>query len=401
MLALAVVGIIVLVLTNRGSSEKTEDDFIPNITLKKRDKIPYGTYAAYQLLQPLFPEANLITAREEPGYWRSLSSDSSHQLLLIVSDQFSPDRYEIKKLLQFADKGNDVFISAMYFSDVAEREFNVAVTSPVSQYFSLEDLAKSIQLRLANPPFTDSDRYKYPGFGFNSYFSGYDKNYATVIGYNEKALPDFLHISTGKGNIYLHLEPLAFSNYFLLHKNNYHYLERMMSLVSSPVHTVAWDEYFINKRDSAPQPKKGWLRVLFSYPALRAALLTAFLALLTYLLLGMRRQQRWIPVIRKPKNDSLDFVKTIGRLYFEKGDHNNLCRKMAAYFLEHVRSKYKLSTSSLDDEFINSLHFKSGVDKEEVKRIVQSIRYLNEQPNPGPAQLTNFYKQLESFYKKA
>ena len=73
-----------------------------------------------------------------------------------------------------------------------------------------------------------------------------------------------------------------------------------------------------------------------------AALLTAIFALLLYVVLEMRRKQRTIPVMTKPKNDSLEFVKTIGRLYHDKGDHKNLCRKMSAYFLEHVRNRYKL-----------------------------------------------------------
>ena len=60
------------------------------------------------------------------------------------------------------------------------------------------------------------------------------------------------------------------------------------------------------------EKKKSWISVLFSYPALKAALLTAIFTLLLYVLLGMRRKQRYIPVLTKPKNDSLDFVKTIG-----------------------------------------------------------------------------------------
>ena len=71
----------------------------------------------------------------------------------------------------------------------------------------------------------------------------------------------------------------------------------------------------------------------------------------------MRRKQRYIPVVAKPKNDSLDFVKTIGRLYYDKGDHKNLSRKMGAFFLEHVRSRYKLPTGTLNEEFINNSYF--------------------------------------------
>ena len=137
------------------------------------------------------------------------------------------------------------------------------------------------------------------------------------------------------------------------------------------------------------------------YPGLKAALLTAIFTLLLFVLLGMRRRQRYIPVMTKPKNDSLDFVKTIGRLYYDRGDHKNLCRKMAAYFLEHVRNRYKLPTGTLDENFISQLRFKSGADEPEIRGIVSFIKYIDDAPAINNNDLTDFHKQLESFYKKA
>ena len=147
-------------------------------------------------------------------------------------------------------------------------------------------------------------------------------------------------------------------------------------------------------------PARNWLSVLFRYPALKAALLTAIFTLLLFVLLEMRRKQRYIPVISKPRNDSLDFVKTIGRLYYDKGDHKNLCRKMAAYFLEHVRNRYKLATGTLDDEFVQHLRFKSDVPEPEIRSIVSFIKYLDDVPVINYKELSEFHKQLESFYKK-
>jgi hypothetical protein len=119
-----------------------------------------------------------------------------------------------------------------------------------------------------------------------------------------------------------------------------------------------------------------------------------------YVLIEMRRKQRYIPVVAKPRNDSLDFVKTIGRLYFDKGDHMNLCRKMAAYFLEHVRAKYKLPTGTLNEDFIRKLQYKSGVPEAEVSAIVLFIQHLETAPGISHKELSNFHHQLEAFYNK-
>ena len=153
-----------------------------------------------------------------------------------------------------------------------------------------------------------------------------------------------------------------------MHKDNIGYYEKAMSVINPEVTKVVWDEYYLNKKflDEREEPKKGWFSVLMGTEndngkkPFRAAFWLLILLLLLYVLLEMRRKQRYIPVIKKPRNDSLDFVKTIGRLYFDKGDHKNLCRKMSAYFLEHVRNKYKLSTGTLDDNFVKNLQFKSG-----------------------------------------
>ncbi len=164
---------------------------------------------------------------------------------------------------------------------------------------------------------------------------------------------------------------------------------------------IIWDEYFLAKRSHQPHEKrKSWLDVMFRYPPLMAALLVGLFTLLIYLLLEMRRKQRYIPLIAKPRNDSLDFVKTIGRLYYEKGDHKNLCRKMSAYFLEHVRNQYKLATGNLDEAFIKNLQYKSGVEEAEIRGIVSFIRYIDDAPVISPAEVNDFHKQLESFYNK-
>ena len=74
---------------------------------------------------------------------------------------------------------------------------------------------------------------------------------------------------------------------------------------------------------------------------------------------------------------------------------------MSAYFLEHVRSRYKLPTSELDEEFIKNLHGKTGIVEEEIKEIVSFIRNMDDLTEVSDKQLASFHKQLESFYKKA
>ncbi len=399
LIGLVAIAIIFLFLS---SENKANRQFDGRISLRVKDKIPYGTYVAFESLRQFFPKAAVTVSRQEPGYWDSLSNFNGNQALIIVTPNFSADEFEMKKLIQFAENGNDVFISAMMMSYNAAQIMKCDVNSAdgMMYYFEQSEGADLLSISLAQPPFRKKTPYTYPGKRYDFYFYKTDTATTTVLGYDKNNNPNFIHLKAGKGNVYVHLAPLAFSNYFLLHRNNITYAENAFSVLSPGTERIVWDEYFSGKK-MQQQKKSSWLSVFFKYPSLKWALLTALLALLLYVLSEMRRKQRIIPVVTKPKNDSLEFVKTIGRLYHDKGDHKNLCRKMSAYFLEHIRSRYKLATSELNDEFIQNLHGKTGVDAEELKVIIFFIQNLDTAERISEKQLTWFHKQLESFYKKA
>lgn len=394
--------IVVLVITGSSYQKNKKRKLDERITLRKQDKIPYGTWVAWNNLQYLFPKADFFNNRYMPGYWRSISLDKSKQVLIIVTDRFDADRLEMQDLVEFVKNGNDLFISARYISAAADKILNCTSSSFDLNIVSVDELSNNMELSLNQPPFGNKVNYNYPGKTFSSYFAELDSLKTEVLGTDKKHRPNFIHLRAGAGNFYVHLEPLAFSNYFLLHKDNISYYEKVMSLMRPDAEKVVWDEYYLNKREARNRPSKkpGWLSVFMKHPALRAALLTAIGTLLVFVLLEMRRKQRLIPVVKKPKNDSLDFVKTIGRLYYEKGGHHNLSKKMAAYFLEYVRNQFKIPTGTLNEDFINLLHYKTGVGTDEIKRIVYFIQYLEDKKIISSQQLSEFHRNLEAFYGK-
>jgi hypothetical protein len=398
LIGLVVTAVVVLFFT---SENKPTRRFDGRVTMQKRDKIPYGTFVAYEGLKEIFPKATITSAKQEPGYWDSLSNYDGNQALIIVSPSFNASEYEMEKLIRFMEEGNDVFISTMNVSyDVTQMlKCDINSANGLMYYFDQSEGTDLLSVSLAKPPFQNQS-YSYPGKRYDFYFYKLDTAVVTVLGYDKNKNPNFIHLKAGEGNLYVHLAPLTFSNYFLLHKNNITYYENALSVISPTITRVVWDEYYRTKRQDQKK-KSNWLTGFLKYPPLKWALLTALFALLVYVLLEMRRKQRQIPVIKKPVNDSLEFVKTIGRLYHDKGDHKNLSRKMSAYFLEHIRTRYKIPTSELDDTFEKNLHFKTGVAQEDINGIVSFIRNLDALHIVTAQQLAWFHKQLESFYKKA
>ncbi|HEX2629835.1 MAG TPA: DUF4350 domain-containing protein [Chitinophagaceae bacterium] len=417
-LLLLVIGAIAIMLFT-GNKKKKNRQIDQRISLRRTDKIPYGGYVAYQSLQHLFPNTAISAAKSTPGYWDSISRDHNDDALIIVSPRFYADEFEMKGLLRFMQNGNSVFISTLEMSAAA-----MDLLGRSSVYNDRGELTgtstvtnDSMTIRLIGPPFNDTLPFHFRGARFKGWFDKVDTNYADVIGTDNKERPNFIHIKAGKGNLYVHLFPLAFSNYFLLQKDNLAYYENALSVIPSETKRIVWDEYFIDKTLSSssddfmtpPSPSssgrnRGLMGELFSYSEFRAAFWIALLAVVLFVALEMRRRQRLIPAYPRPRNDSLDFVKTIGRLYYDKGDHKNLCHKMAAYFLEHVRNKYKLQTSVLDEDFVNKLRFKTGVDEFLLREIVFFIRDIDNMPDTAKVtdnELVNFHKKLETFYKKA
>lgn len=403
LLALVAAALIALVVTGSGRKKKLDE----RLSFRKQDKIPYGTWIAYKALPALFPGATVHTNKKEPGLWEELSEDSSGQLFLAITPRFMAEEYEVSKLISFAESGNDVFISTRDLSYAMKKILDCGTIDISEPIFDAEEglitaARDSMGVRLLRPPFASAQTFFYPGRNYSSTFTKTNGLTTTVLGENENGLSNFIHLRAGKGNVFIHLAPLAFSNYFLLNRNNMQYYEQLMSVIRPGIRKIGWDEYFIYKeRNENNKGKKSWISVLSKYPGLKAALLTAFFTLLLYILLEMRRKQRYIPVIRKPRNDSLDFVKTIGRLYFDRGDHRNLAQKMGTYFLEHIRSQYKLSTAMLDDNFIRNLQYKTGIPEPEIRSIVTFIKMAEESASVSAAQLSAFHQQLESFYKKA
>ena len=385
------------------STQRNRHVFDERISFNRRDKIPYGLYVAYNSLPHIFPKASVVVNRRAPAYWDSITTYTDRQALIVIVPFFRADEAEMRRLIDFIRKGNTVFIStAMVSSEVqAMLHCEIPDVFDINDNLSPGNSDDSFSVSLLEPPFSKKDEYGCPGKRFESYFSKYDSDISAVFGNGIYVLPDLIRVKAGKGSLLFHLTPLAFSNYFLLYRKNIDYYNKVLSLIPNDTKKVAWDEYFLYKRYSDDNAKeKSVLSGLMSQRSFRMALWVLIVLLTIFILQEMRRKQRIIPAMAKPRNDSLEFVKTIGRLYYEKRDNKNLCRKMVAYFLEHVRNRYKLSTSRLDEEFIVSLQGKTAQPIENIRKIVSFINRMDDTEEIKDYELSDFHRALEEFYRE-
>jgi hypothetical protein len=111
----------------------------------------------------------------------------------------------------------------------------------------------------------------------------------------------------------------------------------------------------------------------------------------------MKRKQRIIPVITPLTNTTLEFVGTIGNLYYQSAEHKNIAEKKIHFLMDQIRTKYWLNTNTLDEPFIVSLTRKSGKQEEDVRALVKAIGSIQSKDKISSAELIDFNGKIEKF----
>jgi len=183
------------------SSRKKGKTLDERITLRIKDKIPYGTYAAYNFLPHLFPQAKVYYDHKSPGNWDSISSVQSNQAVILMTKEFDAEEYELHRLVNFVKEGNYAFIVARYLSYDATKFFKC---SDNGNYFDLES-ADSLLVNLQHPVFNNSDFFIYPGKKYESFFSSFDTLRTVKLGSGSNGGINFIRLKAGKGYLFVHL----------------------------------------------------------------------------------------------------------------------------------------------------------------------------------------------------
>jgi hypothetical protein len=360
------------------------------LSLWRKDDNPYGTTVAYDALPFIFPDAEISIDRNKAFGVPSGEGKAAH---IIITDFMDAEPADVTALMNFVGEGNSVFISANRFSEGLLKNFQIRATNV--RQFTLEP--DSLTVGVYNPVDAAYRSFSYPGDSYDNYVTRLDTQYVSVLGRDGHGRPDFIRLNyKGGGAVYLHFAPLAFSNFFLLHKQNMAYYANALSYMPSTIKRLVWDDYF---RYTHRNRSFSTLGFIMRNPALALAFWLLLLLLLVVYLFDSKRRQRQIPVIAPLSNTSLDFVRTIGRLYYQRRDNHNLASKMVMHFNDQVRTRYHLAGTAPEDGFVDRLAYRTGYPKQELAGLVEYMRELPAKAFVSDEELLDFYRQLEAFYK--
>lgn len=380
-----VLSVTVAIILLIGVLRPREIDWSPSFSAN--DKIPYGNYILYRSLGDLFGKQKIAINHNSPHQVIAEADDVTS--LICIQNKFEPSESEVEQLLDFAASGNNLFIAASntwgLFFDTLKIFTASDVNLPSIMKIIDEDTLAGYEANFTNPALRTDSGYWHKKTAVSFYYnitnsaflnqidsSGGLVSEATVLAQNAKGRPVFIKLHYGKGFIFLHNNPFAFSNYYMLEPHSAEYVSKCLSYLPSESQ-ILWDEYYKTGMNGGISSS---LNFILKQKSLKWAYYTAMLSLLIYVLFNIKRRQRMVPVVVPYQNASVQFTQTVGTLYYNQSNHKDIARKKSNYLLEFIRNRYNLETSVLNDEFSRKLSNKSGVEQARLQYLIMQMNGL-------------------------
>ena len=408
-------------------------------TLSNTDKIPYGTYALFDVLPQLLgtdevasvrlPIYNQLLGEEDPernaenlaetgstATEAAAPADSTAAGLapptdstagdgvsttrqatyVFINNSFSLSRLELPALLKFAAAGNDVFIAAEQPDGSLLRALGVRLFVADTASLPSVRTPDSVRVRFAAAGLAGA-ALRLPASAASNRLALRPGRAGTVLATDDRGRAVLLGLPRGRGHVYVCTVPLAFSNYFVLPPGRRAFALAALSYLPTG-RPVWWDEYQKLGREG----EQSVLRVLFSSPGLRTAYYLLWLTAVLFIFMAARRRQRIIPVIKPLPNTTLLFTRTVAGLYQQGHNHQRIAEKKTALFLDYLRTRFQEPAPDLGDEaFRERLSQKAGVPRARVEELVRYINFARTAPTVTDAELLKLSRAIRDFKREA
>ncbi|MFZ1528088.1 MAG: hypothetical protein WAT19_05010 [Ferruginibacter sp.] len=390
-------GVLILLLAMAGCGRQSAVPVLRE-TYAYDDTNPFGGSVAYSLMRHIYPEY-LINIKKD-GFAKTVGwfNDKS-SLYVCISRNFFPGDEDEKALLDFVADGNTVFIAASVIDSAFLDMMSCRMADAEIMKMLAPKIYRQTSVRLIEGARTEKQDFKYYYLPFAGLFSDIDSSITRKVGYNQNDEPNCIVVFWGKGRLFLHCEPRALSNYFLLTGSNHLYFKQLLQLMPRQPENIYWDDHYRRSTFAGPKRTSFSLAAIFENPSLGWAFLLGLLLLLLYIFFSGKRRQRIVPVIKPVQNSSIRFAQSIAGLYLNGKDNKDIAEKMITYFSEHIRTHYFLSTHTVNDSFMDMLSRKSGMPPEKTKALYASIAQVNAAGKVDDKLLLQLNEQIQEFYK--
>ncbi|OEK03114.1 hypothetical protein BFP97_17000 [Roseivirga sp. 4D4] len=366
-------------------------------TYHEEHKIPFGAFAMHDLMSDMFDQAP--PKSEYKTLYELAVEDSTMGNPLIIADGVAMDNNDFNALMRHIDLGGTALISARNIQGpladslgfiVRMEDAELAYDFRAIQEALSGELEETITLNLTD---NETKEFSYSTIATTSYFSQIEKENFDVLAVNATNSPVLISYKGMKGSLYVSTIPLVFTNYFILGEETSQFAAAMLSLFPED-ELVVHNEYYQLGRREVQSP----LRVILSNPSLKWAFFILLFTVFIFMFFESKRRQRIIPLITPLKNMSVEFVETLGRLYYRQKDHRKLAVKRVQYWKDYVRVHFNLKTDHFGDRFNTDLSSKSGQPLKSIEALMELVKRIEEGAVISEDELIKLEKGLNGFY---
>lgn len=358
-------------------------------------KIPYGTYVLNDLMEKKFP----VQQVHVPPFEFLIRNDSIKGTYFFVNETVNFEEAELNALLDWADRGNTLFIA----SDSFEERLMDTLHLEQTNLYNNGQLKPAFFYELVNANL-GKKAISFEKDYYTSYFDKLDTLQTIVLGQvyeqadSTRAISKNVNViqqTFGQGKIILSSFPKAFTNYFILKDDNREYTAGLLSYLD-----VNGQVYMDNFHKSGKSFYTSPMYLFLNTKELKWAYYLVLIGALIYVIFEGKRKQRAIPVVTPLKNQTLAFTRTIADMYYENGEQDLITKHKIAYFLEYIRTRLHMPTTERNDEFLRTLALRSNNSIEDIRELFGLIDKLETKNGITNTELENLNHKIEAFKAK-
>ncbi len=361
--------------------------FVWDPTFSHYDKQPFGCAVFDSLMEKSVPAKYEVTKKTIAQLERDGYGKKPHAFL-IQSIDFNPSPTDLRALDRLLKTGNKVFIATSSITpDSLYPDLQLTISgqygfSPMQVKASIEnqEIPYDTLVWCRQSPYQEEKYTLYSAMSGNKVDVDKPAKYDILVknrqtdDYTDRVdsywVPRVVRIQRGKGELFFSCEPLLLTNYGILDEQANGLVFRLMSQFRGlPI--VRTEAYTPQAEINEETPLRFWLQ----NEPLRWAIYLTLGGLLLFCVFYARRRQRVIPVVEEPKNRSLEFVKLIGTLYYQKHINHDLLQKKYAYFTETLRRLMMVDVEDTETrkDDVAQIALRAGMPEAEVRMILDRV----------------------------
>ncbi len=359
------------------------------VTYASADANPYGTVA----LQTLLRQSGYQLNNSYKTFYELKDSIPTETALFAVARSMSVGTEDTNALLQYVARGGHALLMGDYFYGKLADTLGISVDDNLFKGGELFPQKDTLNLHLMNTSFDTLATFPVRNDHIHTHFGRVDSVRATVLIRNEANQPVAIRVQHGQGTLILACTPMVLTNIHILSSDNARLASSLFSCLNSTA--ITRTEYYHLGRMEAGTP----LRFILHNETLRWAYYLLMCLILLFIFFEAKRKQRIIPIIKPLENTTLEFVATIGNLYYQRGDHKNIAEKKITFFWDRVRSNYYLNVSPGQDGFAEVLAKKTGHMPQAVHDLLSQFNAVHNARQIDGSTLQKLSESIAEFWK--